>query len=161
MNKVDEILKILNSRGVTLNDIAEIVMFLQKKYNEELTIEESKRALLRVLRKREVQFTILTGIEFDMLAEQKKYNHKMLENVSLRDEALYGLDEVLAYSICNLYGSIALTNFGYVDKEKVGIIDKLNTDKSQCNTFLDDIIGALAASAASQLAHHYGKRRGV
>ena len=50
-----------------------------------------------------------------------------------------GIDEVLAYGICNLYGSIALTNYGYIDKCKPGIIEKLNRDHAvNCHTFLDD-----------------------
>ena len=70
------------------------------------------------------------------------------------DDGLYGIDEVLAYGICNIYGSIALTNFGYIDKVKPGIIGVLNEpQKGCCNTFLDDIVGAIAASAASRLAH--------
>ncbi|NLL74840.1 MAG: phosphatidylglycerophosphatase A, partial [Erysipelothrix sp.] len=61
---------------------------------------------------------------------------------------------VVAYGICNLYGSIALTNFGYIDRVKPGIIGELN-DKSSgmCHTFLDDIVGAIAAASASKLAH--------
>ena len=73
------------------------------------------------------------------------------------DDGLFGVDEVLAYGICNIYGSIALTNFGYIDKVKPGIIGKLNERKEGvCNTFLDDIVGALAASAASRMAHEKG-----
>ena len=72
----------------------------------------------------------------------------------MRDESLYGIDEVLVLSIVNVYGSIGLTNFGYVDKLKPGIIGKLNDEKSEmCNTFIDDIVGALAAAAASRIAH--------
>lgn len=53
-------------------------------------------------------------------------------------------------------GSIAYTNFGYIDKVKPGIIGELNDIDHDiaCNTFLDDIVGAIAAAAASKLAHH-------
>ena len=60
-------------------------------------------------------------------------------------------------SICNIYGSIGLTNFGYVDKTKPGIIgrlDKLGKDTDVCHTFMDDLIGAIAAAAASSVAHN-------
>ena len=77
-----------------------------------------------------------------------------LSEMLLQDEGLYGIDEVLAYGICNLYGSIALTNYGYIDKVKPLIISKLNSKGKQCNTFLDDIVGAIAASAASRFAHN-------
>jgi len=54
----------------------------------------------------------------------------------------------------HVYGSIGFTNYGYVDKLKPGILKKLN-DKStgKCHTFLDDIVGAIAAAASSRLAH--------
>ncbi|MFP4177957.1 MAG: phosphatidylglycerophosphatase A, partial [Acholeplasmataceae bacterium] len=68
------------------------------------------------------------------------------------------VDEVLALAIVNVYGSIGLTNFGYVDKSKLGVIKKLDeSGKSPdiCHTFLDDIVGAIAAAAASSLAHRY------
>ena len=41
-----------------------------------------------------------------------------------------------------VYGSIALTNFGFIDKKKYGIIAKLNDegkDSGVVNTFIDDI----------------------
>lgn len=61
---------------------------------------------------------------------------------------------MLAFSIVNVYGSIGFTNYGYVDKLKPGILQRLN-DKStgECHTFLDDIVGAIAAAASSRLAH--------
>ncbi|MEG2550481.1 MAG: phosphatidylglycerophosphatase A [Erysipelotrichaceae bacterium] len=49
---------------------------------------------------------------------------------------------------------MALTNYGYIDKIKPGIIEKLNLKGEQCNTFLDDIVGAIAAAAASKIAHN-------
>ncbi len=54
----------------------------------------------------------------------------------------------------NVYGSIGFTNYGYIDKVKPGILEKLN-DKTDgdCHTFLDDIVGAIAAAASSRLAH--------
>lgn len=157
--KVKESIEALESRGVTIDDIIDIVMHLQSKYSPELTREKCEEMLMKVLSKTEVQLTIITGIEYDVMAEQDLYINKKLQQLILDDYGLFGLDEVLAYSICNLYGSIALTNFGYVDKNKYGIIGKLNDDTERCHTFLDDIVGALAASTASRVAHHYGKKR--
>ena len=144
----------LSSRDVKLEDIAECVKLLQGKYIEDLSDEDVMNNILAVLSKREVQYALLTAIELDMLCEEGKYHDKELEHDVLNDVGLYGIDEVLAYGICNIYGSIALTNFGYIDKIKPGIIGKLNDDHSlSCNTFLDDIVGAISASAASRLAH--------
>ena len=104
-------------------------------------------------RKREVQNAIITGIQLDRLAE-KKLLDEPLQSIVESDEGLYGVDEILAFSIVNVYGSIGFTNYGYIDKLKPGILKHLN-DKStgQCHTFLDDIVGAIAAAASSRLAH--------
>ena len=151
-------IELLESRGVTINDIAECARFLQADYHVDLKKEELLESVMSVLSKREVQHAIMTAIELDVLAEQKKLNDKDLEAILTRDEGLYGVDEVLAYGICNLYGSIALTNFGFIDKKKYGIIAKLNEegkDTGVVNTMIDDIVGAIAASAASRFAHRW------
>jgi phosphatidylglycerophosphatase A len=107
----------------------------------------------RVLSKREVQNAILTGIQLDILAEKKLLEEPLLSIIEI-DEGLYGVDEILAFSIVNVYGSIGFTNYGFIDKQKPGILKYLN-DKStgKVNTFLDDIVGAIAAAASSRLAH--------
>ena len=145
--------RLLNERGVELKDIAECVVFLQSKYYPQLTVDMALEGVEAVLEKREVQNAILTGIFLDKSAEEGKVEGPLSEML-LQDEGLYGIDEVLAYGICNLYGSIALTNYGYIDKVKPLIISKLNSKGKQCNTFLDDIVGAIAASASSRFAHN-------
>ncbi len=147
-------IEMLERRGVTLSDIADIVMILQKGYYEGLTHEMCIENLHAVLRKREIIHAILTGIAIDEMAE-KKLLPEPLQEIIESDEGLYGIDEILPLSIVNVYGSIGLTNFGYLDKEKIGIIKKLDEDKRgiQVNTFLDDIVAALAAAAASRIAH--------
>lgn len=145
--------QLLTERGVELDDIAELVHYLQSKYHKNLTLEVCRHNVDRVLTKREVQNAILTGIELDMLAEQKKLVEPLQKTIEI-DEGLYGIDEVIALSIVNVYGSIGLTNFGYIDKQKPGILQKLNDKSSgQIHTFLDDIVGAIAAAASSRLAH--------
>ena len=144
----------LERRGVTVDNIAEIVMFLQEKYYEGLTKEICVESILAVLKKREIIHAVLTGIAIDELAEKKLLPEPLQEIVD-SDEPLYGIDEILPLSIVNVYGSIGLTNFGYLDKEKIGIIRKLDRQKHEekVNTFLDDIVAALAAAAASRIAH--------
>lgn len=145
----------LEERGVTLDDIAELVLFLQKQYHPTLDIAICRQNVERVLRKREVQNAILTGIQLDFLAEQKQLVEPLQAIIS-SDEGLYGIDEVLAFSIVNVYGSIGFTNYGYIDKIKPGILGKLNEHNGKdVHTFLDDIVGAIAAAAASRLAHSY------
>ncbi|MFZ3590654.1 phosphatidylglycerophosphatase A [Bacillus sp. DJP31] len=145
--------KWLIERGVTVEDIADLVYFLQVKYHPDLTKETCIHNVEKVLSKREVQNAILTGIQLDVLAEKKQLEEPLQHSIEI-DEGLYGIDEIIALSIVNVYGSIGFTNFGYIDKLKPGILGLLN-DKStgKCHTFLDDIVGAIAAAASSRLAH--------
>lgn len=143
----------LRKRGVTLLEIAELVMLLQKKYYPNLTMEECVHNVEMVLSKREVQNAVLTGIQLDILTEEGKLFSPLQEMIQ-NDEGLYGVDEILAFSIVNVYGSIGFTNYGYVDKLKPGVLDRLNDKTSgQVHTFLDDIVGAVAAAASSRIAH--------
>lgn len=152
---------LLEERGVKIEDIGQIVFDLQVKYIPNLTMEECIEHLHAVLEKREVQNCVITGIELDIAAEKGKLS-PLLCDILMRDEGLYGIDEILILSIVNVYGSIGLTNFGYVDKLKPGIIGILNSEKSErCNTFIDDIVGALAAAAASRIAHSQPQTDGV
>ncbi|WP_308634804.1 phosphatidylglycerophosphatase A family protein [Paenibacillus silvisoli] len=143
----------LTKRGVEIPQIAELVLFLQKDYYPDLTMQECEMYVEAVLTKREVQNAVLTGIQLDLLAEEGKLLSPLQEMIE-NDEGLYGCDEILALSIVNVYGSIGFTNFGYVDKLKPGILKKLNDkEDAQCHTFLDDIVGAIAAAASSRIAH--------
>ncbi len=145
--------KLLEFRNVTLNDIAELVFYLQAEYQENLTMEECLYNVNRVLSKREVQHAVLTGIELDILAE-KGLLSEPLQDIIHRDEGLYGIDEVIALSIVNVYGSIGFTSYGFIDKQKPGILKRLNDHSNgEVHTFLDDIVGAIAAAASSRLAH--------
>ncbi|WP_334328597.1 phosphatidylglycerophosphatase A family protein [Companilactobacillus sp. HBUAS59699] len=150
----EHILRNLNERGVTLPDIAEIVIFLEKDYVDGLDEEISIYAINKVLHKREAQNAIMTGIELDVLAEEGLLSAPM-QRIMKTDESTYGIDENMAITLASLYGSVSVTNYGYVDKLKHGILAKLN-DKStgKINVFLDDLVGAIAAAACGWLAHN-------
>ncbi|MBP6360267.1 MAG: phosphatidylglycerophosphatase A, partial [Enterococcus sp.] len=89
--------QLLGDRGVSVVDIAELVIFLQKEYIPELTLETCVDSVNAVLTKREVHNTILTGIQLDILAEEDKLLQP-LQSIVEGDEGLYGIDEVLALS---------------------------------------------------------------
>jgi phosphatidylglycerophosphatase A len=154
---VSTVVELLASRGVTIDDIAVIVLELQKPYHDNLSLEECKRHVLHVLAKREVQHAIYTGVALDMLAEQKALPAP-LQSILEQDEPLYGVDEILALAITNVYGSIGLTNFGYLDKEKIGIIGRLNNHGEHIHVFLDDLIAGVAAAAAARFAHQHSAK---
>jgi len=149
------VIKKIEDRGVTMKQIGELTYFLQEKYYNHLTVDNCVDNVLAVLRKREVQNAILTGIQLDELAEKGLLDYPLQDMVE-KDYSLYGIDEILAFSIVNVYGSIGFTNFGYIDKVKPGVLKELDVKddtKGVCHTFLDDLIGAVAAAAASRIAH--------
>lgn len=153
-NELQEIaIERLAARGVELKDIAQIVLELQRPFRTDLTLDDCVNNLVHVLRKREVSHAVLTGIALDELAEQKLLPEP-LQSIVECDDNLYGIDEVIPLSIVNVYGTIGLTNFGYLDKVKYGIIKELDEEKDEVvNTFLDDIVAGLASAAASRIAH--------
>jgi phosphatidylglycerophosphatase A len=143
----------LRQRGVTEEDIAKIVFDMQSPYNSGLTLEDCLASVRAVLRKREVQHALLVGIELDQLAEQGKLSEPLLTLVQ-SDEPLFGCDETLALGSVLGYGSIAVTTFGHLDKQKVGIIRQLDTKIGNgVHTFLDDLVASVAAAASGRIAH--------
>ncbi|MCK1992820.1 phosphatidylglycerophosphatase A [Peribacillus muralis] len=145
--------RLLLERGVSVEDIAKIVYELQIPYKADLKLEECIRSVERVLLKREIQHAILVGVELDKLAEQKKLSEP-LQSIVESDEGLFGVDETIAFGAVLGYGSIAVTTFGHLDKNKIGVIHELDKKREGVvHTFLDDIVASIAASAASRLAH--------
>ncbi|MDO5715476.1 MAG: phosphatidylglycerophosphatase A [Tissierellia bacterium] len=146
--------KELERIGVSIEDIAEVVHLLQKPYLPDITMEECVENVKKVLQKREVVHAVLTGLAIDDLADRKLLPEP-IQSIISADEGLYGIDEILPLGIVNIYGSIGLTNFGYLDKEKIGIIKYLDEKKSKdsVTTFADDLVAAIAAAAASRIAH--------
>ena len=148
------VIKKLEDRGVKIDDIADLVIELQKDYIE-ISMDHAKHNIESVLSKREVQHAILTGIQIDELAEKNLLEEPLLSIVK-RDEPLYGVDEILTLGITNIYGTIGLTNFGYLDKLKLGIVgevDRIGKETDRVNTFLDDLICGIVAAACSKIAH--------
>ena len=145
-------IKKLEQRGVTIDDMVPLVLQLQIPYLSDLTLEECRESVLAILDKRDFQHTILTGIAIDELAEKNLIEEPLL-SILKNDDGLYGVDEILAIGTGTLYGTIGSTNFGYLDKTKPGIVGRLDSSRDKVNTFLDDLVCAVVAAAASRLAH--------
>jgi phosphatidylglycerophosphatase A len=140
-------------RGVTNEDIAKIVLEMQLPYNEGLTLEHCIESVDSVLRKREMQHALLVGVELDELAEQGKLS-RPLQSIVGADEGLFGVDEMIGLGAVLTYGSIAVTTFGHLDKNKIGVIRKLDTKAGGAvHTFLDDLVASVAACASARIAH--------
>lgn len=149
---------LLHERGVNISDIADIVYQMQSPYASELSMEDCMESVNAVMGKREIQHALLVGIELDKLAEQQKLSEP-LQSIVETDEGLFGVDETIAIGAVFDYGSIAVTTYGHLDKQKVGIIEQLDTKHEKgVHTFLDDLVGSIAANASSRLAHRIRDR---
>lgn len=144
----------LQRRGVKLEEIAQIVFSLQTEYHDDLTLDQCLDSVKAVLQKREVQYTLFTGIALDELAERKRLPEP-LQAIMEADEPLYGVDETMALGITSVFGMIGLTSFGYLDKAKPQIIGKLNNQGGRIHVFLDDLVAGLAAAASARIAHKH------
>lgn len=153
------ILNRLKERKVELKDIVQLTYDNQCQYEPEITKKDVEKAVLAVLDRTETQNAIFVGLELDRLAELNLLKEPLLSIIKA-DQSTFGIDETLALSILNTSGSIAWTNYGYMDRAKTGIIDKIDKEGKatvHTTTFLDDLIGAIAASAAGKLAHRLNK----
>lgn len=148
-------LEMLKSRGVTLEALVDIVDWLQRPYNPDMDRKLCEEHVLGVLHKQQTFHAIQLAIKTDIAVEAGEFSEQYNHTVGL-DEGLFGVDESVASAIPLLYGTIALTNFGYLDKEKPGIISELDSDHEggKCNTYIDDIVCGIAAAACGRLAHN-------
>ncbi|WP_297393184.1 phosphatidylglycerophosphatase A [uncultured Peptoniphilus sp.] len=146
--------KRLQDFGVELIEIAKLVQELQGDYIKDLDLERCLESVESVIKKRESIHAILTGLALDDLANEGKLPEP-IQSIIHDDEGLYGIDEILTLGIVNMYGTIGLTNFGYLDKKKIGIIKELDEKKKveRVTTFADDLVAAIAAAASARIAH--------
>lgn len=160
MKKIEsEIIDCLNKKNVKINDLTELVFEIQSKYTPSVTLKECKKAIYSVLENNEACHAILTGLLIDDFINANYQSDTTIINIIKNDNFSYGVDETIALGIVNLYGSIAWTNFGYLDKNKpgiIGIVDRQGKNSNLCTTFLDDILAAIVASSCSIIAHNCG-----
>ena len=150
----DFVVKTLQDRGVSLDDLAQMAYDLQSQFLPNLTIDECYENLIQVLHKRELLNNAMVALELDRLCEEGKIKEP-LESIIKNDAGVFGVDEALAIQIAEIYGTIGVTNFGYMDRVKNGIIRKYDRDPKHVNTFIDDLLGAIVAALCGKLAHKY------
>ena len=151
------VISMLKERGVEIEDIAFLTYTSQCRYLQDLTLQDCKEAVLKVIKKRETFHACLFAISIDICAEKHIFDEP-LNSIILSDVGLFGIDEALALSICSDYGTIGKTNFGNLDINKPGKLYQLQNNKEHCHCFLDDIIGAIASNAAIYLAQLYADK---
>ncbi len=107
------VINALKDRGVTYEDIAEMAYNLQKKFVPNIQMDEVKKDTIDVLHKREVLNNAMVGLELDRLATQGLIKEP-LESIIMNDSGVFGVDEGIALNIANIYGTIGITNYGYI-----------------------------------------------
>ena len=151
----------LEERGVTVAEIAEIAYNQQLRYNKNIDMNECILSVEKILSLRDTFHLLQLGAEIDRLAEEGMFKGP-IQDILFYDLGLFGIDEVLGLEIAGTYGAIGKTNFGDIDVNKPGIVRDLNeigknefgvdNPDAKCHTMLDDIVGAIAASASTRIA---------
>lgn len=144
----------LAERGVKIEQIAEVAYKQQSRYNSAIKLEDCVKSVEKILSLRDTFHILLIGVELDKLAEQGKLSSP-LNDILVADLGMFGVDEILGLEIAGNYGVIGRTNFGDIDVNKPGIVNDLNETGKKgvvCHTFLDDIVGAIAAAASTRVA---------
>ena len=108
-----------------------------------------------ILSLRDTFHLLQLGAEIDRLAEEGMFKGP-IQDILQNDLGVFGIDEIFGLDIARLYGAIGQTNFGDIDVNKPGVVKRLNEagkpGKPSCHTFLDDIVGAIAAAAATRVS---------
>lgn len=144
----------LEERGVKIEDIAQIAFNQQSKYNKETKLQDCIDSVCKILSYRDIFHLVQLSIEIDVLTEQGKLSSPICD-ILKADLGMFGIDEIFGLSIAQMYGTIGQTNFGDIDVNKPGIVKFLNEEGKKegvCHTFLDDVVGALAAAASTRVA---------
>ncbi len=145
----------LKERTVTVKEIAEIAFRQQSKWTDDVSMAECIDSVEKILSIRDVFHLVQLGAEIDRLTDEKLFKGP-IQDVLAQDLGMFGIDELFGLELAGMYGTIGKTNFGDIDVNKPGLVDRLNGegkhDGGMCHTFLDDIVGAIAAAASTRVA---------
>lgn len=148
-------IKTLKERTVTVEEIAEVAYRQQSKWTDEISMADCVESVEKILSLRDVFHLVQLGAEIDRLTDEKAFKGPILD-ILLQDLGMFGIDELFGLELAGLYGTIGKTNFGDIDVNKPMVVNRLNGDGKHdgglCHTFLDDIVGALAAAASTRVA---------
>ncbi|MDD4000671.1 MAG: phosphatidylglycerophosphatase A [Bacilli bacterium] len=143
----------LYERGVTIEEIAKIAFLQQGRYNKNISMKICIESVEKILSYRDIFHLVQLGIEIDRLTEEGLFRSPIQE-IMRADLGMFGIDEVFGLTIAQMYGTIGQTNFGDIDVNKPGVVKRLNDEgkDKRCHTFLDDVVGAIAAAASTRVA---------
>ena len=117
----------------------------------------------------EIKFGYCTEFIINLDKEMPKSEEKAfkgpIQAIMEYDLGVFGVDEIFGLDIARLYGAIGQTNFGDIDVNKPGVVAKLNEEgkmgSKHCHTFLDDIVGAIAAAASTRVAQIWSEDEAI
>jgi len=145
----------LKERGVTVQEIADVAYDQQSKWSDDISMKDCLDSVEKILSLRDTFHVLQLGAEIDRLTEENLIREPLREILN-SDLGMFGVDELFGLEVAGLFGTIGKTNFGDIDVNKPGVVNRLNgdgkADKHQCHTFLDDIVGAIAAAASTRVA---------
>jgi len=145
----------LKERTVTVEEIAEVAYRQQSKWSKDISLKVCVDSVEKILSLRDTFHLLQLGAEIDRLTDERMFKGPILDILST-DLGMFGIDELFGLEIAGLYGTIGRTNFGDIDVNKPLVVDRLNGDgkheDGMCHTFMDDIVGAIAAAASTRVA---------
>ena len=148
----DYVVKELDKRGIDEWTVGNAAYAMQHQYYPDVTVEQFGSELTNVLKKREVLNNLAVGFALDNFANRHLLPEP-LQTIVANDLGAFGVDEALALSITQLYGTVSSTNYGHADKEKIGFAKELDNSNGIINTFADDLFSALASAVCARFAH--------
>lgn len=145
----------LKSRTVTVEEIAEVAYRQQSKWSKNISLQQCIDSVEKILSLRDAFHILQLGAEIDRLTDEGMFKGPIQE-ILHTDLGMFGIDELFGLELAGMYGTIGKTNFGDIDVNKPLVVDRLNGegkhDGGMCHTFLDDIVGAIAAAASTRVA---------
>jgi phosphatidylglycerophosphatase A len=155
----DEMLELniqtLKERTVSVLEIAEVAFRQQSKWSKTISLQQCIESVEKILSLRDVFHIVQLGAEIDRLTDENAFKGP-IQDILKTDLGMFGIDELFGLELAGMYGTIGKTNFGDIDVNKPLVVDRLNDDGKHegglCHTFLDDIVGAIAAAASTRVA---------
>lgn len=144
-----------DENGIDFHSMANDVFDLQHRFYDDLTHNECLDAVYKVIQKRDVLQNIAVGIALDEIANRKELPEP-LQTIVESDRGVFGVDELLATGIAQIFGTIGVSNYGRLDIFKTTDAKRLDEEQKQVgivHTFLDDDVSAIIASACAKIAH--------
>lgn len=145
----------LKERTVSVEEIAEVAYRQQKKWSDEISMQVCIDSVEKILSLRDTFHILQLGAEIDRMTDEGLFKGPIYD-ILKQDLGMFGIDELFGLEVAGLYGTIGKTNFGDIDVNKPLVIDRLNDegkhDGGMCHTFMDDIVGAIAAAASTRVA---------